>query len=148
MVVQLTAAFILKGLQTASSHISDTWSSQRWSTLYQQTSSWLVLRLGHLWILKMKGIALSYHQTCNIRCFKYQNLKVSHFVLQLSLPNPLKVLSQEWRCSQIPKLKCFSFCLAVVFAQSIEGVKVLSQEWRCSQCCSNYIWVINIFIAN
>ena len=32
----------------------------------------------------------TYHQTANIRCTKSQNLNVSHLVLQLSLPNPLK----------------------------------------------------------
>ena len=33
---------------------------------------------------------------------------------------------------QIPKLKCFSSALAVVFAQSIEAMQVLSRERRCS----------------
>ena len=44
--------------------------------------------------------------------------------------------------------------LAVVFAQSIEArCSEFSREWRCSwsnadRRCSNYIWVINNFIAN
>ena len=51
---------------------------------------------------------------------------------------------------QIPKLKCLSSRLAGVFAQSIEAR--LSPEWRCSwssadRRCSNYIWVVNNFIA-
>ena len=33
-----------------------------------------------------------------------------------------------YKLHQIPKLKCFSSCLAVVFAQSIEA---RCQEWRC-----------------
>ena len=52
---------------------------------------------------------------------------------------------------QIPKLNCFLSCLAVVLAQSIEAR--CSREWRCSwsstdRPCSNYIWVINNFIAH
>ena len=52
---------------------------------------------------------------------------------------------------QIKKLKLFSSRLAVVCAQSIE-TRCLSWEWRCSwssadRRCSNYIWVINNFIA-
>ena len=31
-----------------------------------------------------------YHQISNISCTKSKNLNVSHFMLQLSLPNPLK----------------------------------------------------------
>ena len=37
-----------------------------------------------------------YHQTSNIRCPQSQNLNVSDLVLQLFLPNPLK-LGVEWR---------------------------------------------------
>ena len=55
------------------------------------------------------------------------------------------------RPTKSPKLKWFSSRLAVVFAKSIEAY-VLSLEWRCSwssadRRCSNYIWVINNFIA-
>ena len=50
------------------------------------------------------------------------------------------------------KLKWFSSRLAVVCAQSTEA-KCLSRNWRCSwssadRRCSNYIWVIDNFIAN
>ena len=50
----------------------------------------------------------------------------------------------------IPKLKCFSACLAAVCP--IGWSQVLSQKWRCSwssanRGCSNYIWLIIIFIA-
>ena len=52
---------------------------------------------------------------------------------------------------QIPKLKCFSFCLEVVFAQSCEAC-CLSREWRYSwinadRRCSDYIWVNKYYIA-
>ena len=59
-------------------------------------------------------------QTSNISHTEFQNLNVSHLVLQLSLPNPLKeVLIWEWRCS-----------------------------WSSAdRRCSNYIWGINKFIA-
>ena len=55
---------------------------------------------------------------------------------------------QSSNIRQIPKLKCFSSHLAVVFAQSIEA---RTPEWRCSwssanRQCSNQIWVINNFI--
>ena len=53
---------------------------------------------------------------------------------------------------QIRKLKWLSSSLAVAFGQ-IHWSHVLSWEWRCSwssadRRCSNYIWVINNFIAN
>ena len=59
----------------------------------------------------------------------------------------LSNLLYKWH--QIPKLKCFSSRLAVVFAQSLE----VSREWRCSwssadRRCPNYIWVFNNFIAS
>ena len=60
-------------------------------------------------------------QISSIRCTKSQNLNVSRLVLQLSLCNLLKsqVVSREWRCS-----------------------------WSSAdRRCSNYIWVINNFIA-
>ena len=65
-------------------------------------------------------LGLIYCQTSNIDCTKYQNLNVSGLVLQLSL--------------------------------LIYWTQVLSWEWRCSRSsadrwCSNYIWVINNFIA-
>ena len=59
-------------------------------------------------------------QTSNISCPKSENLNVSYVVLQWSLPNWLnQVLSREWGCS-----------------------------WSSGKRqCSNYIWVINNFIA-
>ena len=50
------------------------------------------------------------------------------------------------------KLKCFWIRLAVVFCP-IHWSQVLSREWRCSwssaeRRCSNYIWMINNFIAS
>ena len=52
----------------------------------------------------------------------------------------------------IPRLKSFSLRLSVVLAQSTEA-RCLSLVWRCSgsstdRRCSNYIWVINNFIAH
>ena len=52
---------------------------------------------------------------------------------------------------QITKLTWVSSCLAVVFFP-IHWSQVLSGEWRCSwsstdRQCSNYIWVMNKFIA-
>ena len=38
----------------------------------------------------------SYHQACDIRCIKSQNLNVSHLVLQLSLSNPMKPGVCKW----------------------------------------------------
>ena len=57
-----------------------------------------------------------------------------------------------YRWHQIPKLKCFSSRLEVVFQCPIHWNRVLSREWRCSwssadRRCSNYIWVTNNFIA-
>ena len=48
------------------------------------------------------------------------------------------------------KFKCFSCRLVVVLAQSLKPL--LSRTWQCSESsadkgCSNYIWVINNFIA-
>ena len=56
-----------------------------------------------------------YHKVSTKRCTKSQNLNVSHLVLQLSLPNPLK-----------------------------PGVEF---KMSANRRCSNYIWVINNFIA-
>ena len=56
-----------------------------------------------------------------------------------------------YKLHQIPKPKYFSSQLAFVFAQSTEA-RWLGWELRCSwsspdRRCSNYIWVINNFIA-
>ena len=62
-----------------------------------------------------------YRKTSSIKRTKYQNLNDCCLVLQLNLLNPLKpcVNSQLWRCS-----------------------------WSsANRRCSNYIWVINKFIA-
>ena len=50
-----------------------------------------------------------------------------------------KLLPQnlQYKSHQIPKLKCFSYRLAVVFAQYIEV-----------KCSVDHIWVISNFIAN
>ena len=62
-----------------------------------------------------------YRQTSNISHNKSQKLNVLCLVLQVSLPNPLKPgVKSEWRCSSSS-----------------------ADRW-----CSNYIWVINNFIAN
>ena len=62
----------------------------------------------------------TYRKIFNIRRTKSQNLIVSRLVLQLSLPNPMKlVFSREWRC-----------------------------RWSSAdRRCSNYIWVIDNAIA-
>ena len=67
----------------------------------------------------------------------------------LSEPMMTQCIDVPWniwyKSHQIPKLKCFPSCLAIVFAQSIEAR--LSREWRCSwsidRRCSGYIWGIN-----
>ena len=60
------------------------------------------------------AIILTYWKTGNISGTKSQKLNVSHLVLQLSLPNPLKP-GWEWKCS-----------------------------WGSTdRQCSNYMWVIN-----
>ena len=77
----------------------------------------------------------------------------SHYLSQcwLSSLSPYGVTRPQWvKTHQIPKLKCFSSRLAVVFA--VYWSQVLSGEWRCSwssanRRCSNYIWVINKCIA-
>ena len=59
----------------------------------------------------------------------------------------------QYKLHQIKNLKFISFLiLQIIFAQSIQS-RVLSWEWRCSwnsadKRCSNYIWVINNFIAH
>ena len=42
-----------------------------------------------MWTLQQHSIK-NYRQTSNIRCTNFRNLNVSPFVLQLTLPNPLK----------------------------------------------------------
>ena len=60
-----------------------------------------------------------YHQTSNISCTKFENLNVFLYGLAVVFANPLKPgLSQEWR-----------------------------SRWSSADTCSNYIWVINNFIA-
>ena len=61
-----------------------------------------------------------YRKISNIRRTEFQNLNASHLVLQLSLPNLLK-----------------------------PGVKQITQMYWCSadRRCSNYIWIINKYIA-
>ena len=60
-----------------------------------------------------------YRQISDIKLTKFQNFNLSGLILQLSLPNPLKPRSREWRCS-----------------------------WSSAdRRCSSYIWVINKFIA-
>ena len=67
-------------------------------------------------------------------------MTASNSIIRSHLPSNLL-----YKLHQIPKLKCFSSPLAVVFAQPIEA---RSQEWRCRyRRCSNHIWVINNFIV-
>ena len=51
---------------------------------------------------------------------------------------------------QIPKLRCFLYRLAIVYAQSIEGVKLgmkMYGSWSSAdRQCFNYIWVMKKFI--
>ena len=96
--------------------------SNSWHTLFQN----LTLKIqgqGHGWgkmsrSHKQPSIHSMYRQASNIRRTKSQHLKDSRTVLRLSLPNPL--LGREQRCSWS------------------------SDDRR----CSNYIWVIDNFIAN
>ena len=75
-------------------------------------STWATTTLAQLW---------THCQTSNIRHTKSQNLDISHLVLQLSLPNPLK-----------PGVK------------SIMKVQLRNSADR---RYSNYIWMINNFTA-
>ena len=68
-------------------------------------------------------------------------------VLNKVLPSKLlNMPSNLWyKVHQIPKPKCFCLC-------PIHWRQALSREWRCcgssaDRRCSNYIWVINNFIA-
>ena len=67
--------------------------------------------------LKLIPVFLDYRQVSNIRRTKFQHLKNYRTVLWLSLPNPLK-----------PDVKSSSWSSA-------------------DRRCSNYIWVIDNFIA-
>ena len=65
--------------------------------------------------------------------------------LQGCLPSNL-----QYKPHQIPKNKCFSSRRAVRCLDPIHWTQMLSSEWRynCTdRRCSNYIWVINNFIA-
>ena len=72
-------------------------------------------------VFHIHALSIKYCKISNISCTKFQNSNVSLLGLQLSLFNILKqVLSGEWRCS-----------------------------WSSAdRRCSNYIWVINNFIAS
>ena len=73
-----------------------------------------------MWICYSSRIIFMYCHTSNIRCTKYQNSNASHLILKLPLPNPLKpVVKSKWRCSWSS-----------------------AKRW-----CSNYVWVVNNFIA-
>ena len=61
-----------------------------------------------------------YRQISNLRCTKSQNVNISRFALQLSLPNPLKP------------------CVGSKMEMYVEQRR---------RRCSNYIWVTNNFIA-
>ena len=63
-------------------------------------------------MLMMMGI---YRKISNIRRTKRQNFNDSHFVLKLSLPNPLKPgFSRKWRCSWSSADKRCSNCIWVI----------------------------------
>ena len=84
---------------------------------------WSTWRCGHGWFK-----CNTHSQTFNIRHTKSLNLYVYLLIMWLSLPNPLK--------------------LGVKSRMEMQ----LEQRWRCSwsstdRWCSNYIWVINNFIA-
>ena len=74
--------------------------------------------------------SFQYHQTFNIRLIKSQNLNVFDLILQLSLPNPLEPGVKLRMKMQLEQ--CWQAMLQLH----------LSCQW-----CSNYIWVINKFIA-
>ena len=86
---------------------------------------WLIILLRRWWsrlTYREQGPILlapfNYRQTSNISLTKSRKLHVSCLVLQLFLCNPLKP-GREWRCS-----------------------------WSSAdRRCSNYVWVINNFIA-
>ena len=103
------------------------WSISPMTTCIQTAQNWLLMRKNekfHDRSLKYWMTSSgrhNYRQVSNISRTKSQHLKYSRTVLRLSLPNPLKpdVFSREWRCS-----------------------------WSSAdRRCSNYIWVIDNFIA-
>ena len=55
--------------------------------------------------------------------------------------------SLQYKTRQIPTLKGFSDCLAPVFAESLEARCQVENEDVACRRCSNYIWVIENFIA-
>ena len=69
-----------------------------------------------------------YHQTSSSHT-KSQHLNVSHLILQLSLPNPLKpgVISQEWRCSWSNADRPFS-CLLMQLILEVWGYAKLCYQ--------------------
>ena len=73
----------------------------------------------YLWQPQVAFSNSIYRQVSYIRCTKSQNLKDSRTVLWLSLPTWSQMLSRQWRCSRS------------------------SADSR----CSDYIWVIDNFIA-
>ena len=94
--------------------------------------------------------------------FKYISLIGSkNFVTKHALRCDPEAVTDDWseyycQVSNIRRTKSqhlrFSYCLAAVFAESLES-QMLSREWRCSwsstdRRCSNYIWVIDNFIAH
>ena len=85
-----------------------------------QYQCWANVRSTCIVVLERLLTHVIYSQFSNIRHTQSPNIKVSRLVLQLSLPSPLKpMLSWKWRCS-----------------------------WSSAdRRCSNYIWVINNFIA-
>ena len=98
-----------------------------YNTSMKIDSFWSLNSLLHVHVFLLVSLKLAclpyliFCQTSNIGCTKFQNLNVSHLVLQLSLPNPLKpgVESRMTRCS-----------------------------WSSAdRRCSNYISAINNFIA-
>ena len=70
-------------------------------------------------IWRILTYSYTYRKSSSASCTKSQTLNVSRFVLQLSLPNPSRVISREWR---------FSWSSA-------------------DRRCSNYIWINSKFIA-
>ena len=83
---------------------------------------------------------------------KLPSWQLSLFLIEESTSQQNHALSNlEYKPHLISKLKCCLSHLAVVFAQSIEA-RCYVEQWRCSwssadRRCSNYIWVINNFIA-
>ena len=93
--------------------------------IYRNTdhcAGYRVILLGQFHWSVMLGLSAHsvYRQASNIGCIKSQNRNISRIILQLPCP--------------------------------IHWCQVLSREWRCNwssadRRCSNYIWVIHIFVA-